>query len=140
MIRPMVLAGLAVGTTLAVALAATPAQQVVLAKYAALARATDPAFEKFSAERGKIFFDARHAGGKPETPDCAACHTSDLAGPGQQKRTGKTIDPMAASVAPSRYTDFGNVEKWFRRNCSDVLGRECTLAEKGDVLAYLLSL
>ena len=47
---------------------------------------------------------------------------------------------MAASVAPTRYTDPDIVEKWFRRNCRDVLGRACSAAEKADVLAYLLSL
>jgi hypothetical protein len=30
------------------------------------------------------------------------------------------------------------VEKWFRRNCNDVLGRTCTPSEKADVMAYLL--
>jgi hypothetical protein len=30
------------------------------------------------------------------------------------------------------------VEKWFKRNCNDVLARACTPAEKADVLAYLL--
>jgi hypothetical protein len=28
----------------------------------------------------------------------------------------------------------------FARNCNDVVGRECTLQEKGDVLTWLLSL
>jgi hypothetical protein len=32
------------------------------------------------------------------------------------------------------------MEKWFKRNCGDVLGRVCTPAEKGDVIAYLNSL
>lgn len=31
-------------------------------------------------------------------------------------------------------------DKWFKRNCNDVLGRQCTPAERADVLAYLLSL
>ena len=46
---------------------------------------------------------------------------------------------MAASANPKRFTDAIEVEKWFKRNCGDVLGRECTAIEKGDVLAYLLS-
>jgi hypothetical protein len=29
------------------------------------------------------------------------------------------------------------VEKWFKRNCSDVLGRACSAQEKGDLLAWL---
>ena len=36
--------------------------------------------------------------------------------------------------------DRCRVEKWFRRNCNDVVGRECTAAEKADVLAWLLTL
>ncbi len=55
-------------------------------------------------------------------------------------RAGKDIEPMAASVNPKRYADRAEVEKWFKRNCNDVVGRECTLAEKGDVLTYLLGL
>jgi cytochrome c peroxidase len=132
---------LMLGTTVGVALAAaTPAQKAVLDQYAGLMKAAEPAFKDFSVERGRAFFFARHASGKPDTPNCTACHSTDLKKSGQQARTGKTIEPMAASVAPKRYTDFANVEKWFKRNCADVLGRECTLAEKGDVLAFLLSL
>lgn len=47
---------------------------------------------------------------------------------------------MAPSVVPTRYTDAATVEKWFKRNCSDVLGRECTAAEKADALVFLLGL
>ena len=32
------------------------------------------------------------------------------------------------------------IERWFKRNCKDVLGRECAAGEKADVLAYLMSL
>ena len=34
---------------------------------------------------------------------------------------------------------MAKVEKWFKRNCNDVLGRVCTPLEKGDVLSYLLT-
>jgi hypothetical protein len=81
----------------------------------------------------------RHTGGKTETPSCTTCHTSELKKPGQT-RAGKEIAPMAASVNAKRFTDPAEVEKWFKRNCSDVLGRECAATEKSDVLAYLLSL
>jgi hypothetical protein len=30
------------------------------------------------------------------------------------------------------------VEKWFKRNCNDVLGRECDVQEKADVLSWLM--
>jgi mono/diheme cytochrome c family protein len=124
----------------ATAIAATnPAQKAIQDQYAALARAADPAFKEGDVKRGEAFFQGRHTGGKSETPSCTTCHTSDLKKPGQT-RASKEIAPMAASVNPKRYTDPAEVAKWFKRNCSDVLGRECTAAEKSDVLAYLLSL
>lgn len=115
------------------------ARQSVLAGYEAEAKAADPGFSGFDAKRGEAFFTANHAGGKPDTPSCTSCHTTNLKGPGQSK-AGKPIEPMAASVNAKRFTDPADVAKWFRRNCNDVLGRECTAAEKGDVLAYLFSL
>jgi hypothetical protein len=47
---------------------------------------------------------------------------------------------MAPAFNPQRFTDAAKVDKWFRRNCKDVLARECSAAEKADVLAWLLSL
>ena len=32
-----------------------------------------------------------------------------------------------------------DVEKWFKRNCKQVLGRECTPAEKGDFITFMMS-
>ncbi|MBP6356968.1 MAG: DUF1924 domain-containing protein, partial [Burkholderiaceae bacterium] len=36
--------------------------------------------------------------------------------------------------------DTAKVDKWFARNCKDVLARECNALEKADVLAYLANL
>ena len=36
------------------------------------------------------------------------------------------------------FTDTAKIEKWFKRNCKDVLERECSAAEKADVLSYLM--
>jgi len=110
-----------------------PAQQAILDHYRQLA-----GVQSFSPERGRAFFLARHQGGKPETPSCTTCHTDDPHKPGRT-RAGKRIDPMALSVNPQRYTDLKKVEKWFRRNCRSVLGRECTAREKGDFLAFMYS-
>jgi hypothetical protein len=46
---------------------------------------------------------------------------------------------MALSASPARYTDPAKVEKWFKRNCNEVLGRECTPQEKGDWLSFMIS-
>jgi len=44
---------------------------------------------------------------------------------------------LAPLVNPDRFSDSAKVEKWFRRNCKDVLSRECTPLEKADVVAYV---
>lgn len=91
-----------------------------------------------SAERGERLFRARAGGG--DTATCTACHSEDARVPGRHIRTGKTIAPLAPAANPERFTDMAKVEKWFRRNCNDVLGRDCSAREKADFAAYMLSL
>jgi len=110
------------------ALAATPAEQ--LAGYTAQAGA--PAVPA----RGQQFFNTRH--GREWT--CASCHGALPTQAGKHASTGKSIDALAPAFNPERFTDTAKTEKWFRRNCNDVASRECTAAEKADVLAWLLAL
>lgn len=114
------------------ALAETPAE--ILASIHKEAASTH-GFQEFSAERGVSFFKAKHAG----EWSCASCHTDNPAMPGKHAKTGKVIDPLAPSGNAARFTNPKKVEKWFKRNCNDVLERACTPQEKGDVLAYLLT-
>ena len=106
--------------------------------YDSQAKASDPAFSAFSAERGEHLFRTKFSSGKPDTPSCTACHTTDPKKTGQT-RAGKDIEPMAASANPKRYTDQAKAEKWFGRNCNNVLGRECTATEKGDFITFMLT-
>ena len=108
--------------------AATPAE--FLAAYTAEAGA--PA----DAARGRAFFLAPH--GKEWS--CASCHGTAPTGNGRHATTAKTIAPLAPAFNAERFTDTAKVDKWFRRNCKDVLARECSAAEKADVLAWLVSL
>ncbi len=85
------------------------------------------------AARGEAFFTTRHGG----EWSCASCHGAPPTGPGTHAGTGKRLDPLAPAANPRAFTDSARVDKWFRRNCRDVLSRECTAAEKADVLAYL---
>ena len=117
---------------------ADPARDTILKAFAAQAKAENPSFTGFSAESGAAFFKASPATGKPETPSCTSCHGATPAATGQT-RAGKPIEPMAVSINASRYTDTKKVDKWFRRNCKSVLGRECTAQEKGDYLAFMIS-
>ena len=100
------------------------------------ARQSSSGFTGFSAQRGERFFNTRHVGDW----SCATCHTADPRQAGRHATTGKSIAPLAPTANPDRFTNPARVEKWFGRNCNDVLGRTCTATEKGDVLAWLLSL
>ncbi|MDF1746953.1 MAG: DUF1924 domain-containing protein [Gimesia sp.] len=104
--------------------------------YAALAKTQDALFDGFDVGRGKSLYITKSLDGKKDTPSCTTCHTNDPTKAGET-RAGKTIDPMAASASPQRYQSLKKAEKWFRRNCKSVLGRECTVTEKGDFLTYM---
>ena len=52
----------------------------------------------------------------------------------------RPIQPLALAFNAERFSDVAKTEKWFRCNCNDVLGRECTPGEKADVLAWLMTL
>ena len=132
------LAGALLAGSLAAAAQADPARDAILAQLAVEAKQADPAFTAFSADRGAAFWQADHAGGKPDTPSCTSCHTKNPTAEGQT-RVGKAIAPMAVSRTPDRFTDPAKVAKWFERNCNTVLGRACTAVEKGDVITYLSS-
>jgi hypothetical protein len=89
-----------------------------------------------SAERGAAFYRSEHRATNGEVIGCASCHTAN---PKQAGRTriGKRIEPLAPAANPERFTDAAKVEKWFRRNCHDVLQRACSAQEKGDFIAWL---
>lgn len=108
--------------------AVSPAEQ--LAGYAV--QAATPA----QPARGQQLFTSKH--GKDWS--CASCHTATPTVDGKHASTGKAIGPLAPAFNPERFTDTVKTEKWFRRNCNDVMGRECTASEKADVLSWLLTL
>lgn len=85
------------------------------------------------AGRGELFFSAKHGG----QWSCSSCHGAPPTSIGKHANTGKTLGTLAPAFNPKAFTDSARVEKWFRRNCKDVLARECSAAEKADVLTYL---
>ena len=121
------------GATLIAALAstseaATPAD--LQAAYSALsASAAAP-------ERGQQLFTSRHG----REWSCSSCHGAVPTRAGRHASTGKAIAPLAPAFNPERFTDAAKTEKWFRRNCNDVIGRECSPAEKADVIGWLRTL
>jgi hypothetical protein len=112
----------------------TPASQL-----AAWARQAGMPVTAFSAPRGEALFRRRHATAGGEEAGCASCHTADPRNPGRT-RAGKTIEPLAPAATPTRFTDAAKTEKWFARNCGDVLGRPCTAMEKGDFVTWLIQI
>lgn len=86
--------------------------------------------------RGQQFFTTVHA----RDWSCSSCHGAEPTQGGRHASTGKSIAPLAPAANPNRFTDTAKAEKWFRRNCNDVLGRECSAGEKADVLAWLITL
>lgn len=104
----------------------TPAQQ--FERFGALAGAPG------QADRGQVFFASRHGG----EWSCSSCHGLPPVKAGKHAGTGKVIAALAPAANPKALTSTAKVDKWFRRNCIDVLERECTAGEKADLLAYLL--
>lgn len=110
--------------------AATPAE--LLAGYTAQAKA--PA----DAQRGEKFFNTVQPGELKLS--CASCHTANPTKLGRNELTEKRIKALAPAANAERFSDRAKVEGWFKANCKETLGRECTAAEKADVLAWLISL
>ena len=103
---------------------------------AQLARFSAEAGRAGVAERGQLFFVSHHG----QEWACASCHGEVPTRSGRHASTGKRLEPLAPAFNTKSLTDTARVDKWFRRNCKDVLGRECTAGEKADVLAWLNSL
>lgn len=134
MSRVLLSLGLLTASVLAVptAQAETPAEILALIKAEA---ATKPGFQGFSAANGETFFHAKHGG----EWSCSSCHTDNPMNEGKHAKTEKVIKPLAPAANAERFTEVKKAEKWFKRNCNDVLDRECTAQEKGDVLSYLMA-
>lgn len=113
--------------------AETPQQirQAYVAEAVSLQAGFSPA-----AKRGEAFFRQRFAI-NDKMPACTSCHTDNPLNAGQHAVTGKTIRPVATATNPERFTDPAKVEKWFGRNCKEVIGRACTPAEKADFVTYM---
>ena len=92
-----------------------------------------------SVSRGEKLFRGKSSVGKT-ADSCTTCHTEDAKAVGQHAKTHKTIDPIAPVAQKDRFTDPAKVEKWFKRNCQEVLARVCTPQEKADFIAYMISL
>lgn len=130
-------------------------------RYAALVKQEDPSFEGFSAERGKAFYFEKHVLPGLGEVNCASCHLED---PRKQIRAHRVeilcrachvinqeehpdpndakkryIEPFTPTVNHERFNDFEKVNRYFDVNCKMVMKRVCTAKEKGDLIAWLLT-
>lgn len=113
--------------------AETPASLV--SEYAAEAAKTSPGFSP-SAKRGQNFF-INEWGVSQKMSNCTTCHGKNLKADGKHVVTEKRIAPFSPAANPERFTSSAKVEKWFKRNCTEVVGRECTAAEKADFIQFV---
>lgn len=115
------------------AFAETPASLV--SGYAAEAAKTTPGFTP-SAQRGQSFL-TKEWGVSQKMANCTTCHGKNLKADGKHVVTEKRIAPFSPAANPERFTSLSKVEKWFKRNCTEVVGRECTAAEKADFIQFV---
>ena len=112
--------------------------QKLAAKYETIAKNINPASTGLSVDDGKAFFN-RELTIKGKQVACASCHTTNPANDGKHMVTGKPIRPLAPAANDKRFTSVDKVEKNFTKHCNDIIGRDCTAQEKGNFIAYLLS-
>lgn len=112
---------------------ATPASDALLAKYKA------EGVSKIDAAKAKSDWTKETKDADGELISCSTCHGTDFSKAGKHRKTHKVIEPMSARVNKDRFTDEKKIEKWFKRNCNDTWGRECTSQEKADFLTFLLA-
>jgi len=119
---------------------------------AALAVTATTAQAAGDAAAGKAFYEKVYSGNKyaqsagVSAVGCVSCHNKNPKQNTRHVKTGKESGPMAVSsgwrdpkTGQARFADAKKTEKWFRRNCKGVLGRECTATEKADFISYLKS-
>ena len=125
---------LVAATVLLAAPASADTPESLMRGYAEQARTTSASYAGPSPAAGRRLFHQQ-----PRDWSCATCHTDQPAATGRHAITGKTIAPLSPVANPERFRDAAKVEKWFKRNCTDTLGRLCTPAEKADLISFLLS-
>ena len=127
LILPMLLAT-------APAWADTPLRSLVY--YSAEAKRDQPGFVADS-ERGRSFV-TRNWGVSQSLSSCAACHGDQPRNSGRHALTGDPIPALSPALTPQRFSNPARVEKRFRRDCNEVLGRMCTAEEKADFIKFVV--
>lgn len=107
-------------------------------KYVQIAQTVNADFSPSAAE-GKIFFNRKFKLKDGKEAACASCHTSNPANTGVHIVTHKPIKPLSPAVNSKRFTDLDKVEDKFTEHCNDILGADCSAAEKANFIVYLMT-
>lgn len=107
-------------------------------KYEGIAKGNDSTYKGLSATDGQAFFNQKVTV-KGKEVACASCHTANPADAGKHIVTGKPIRPLSPVVNPKRFSNTDKVEANFTKHCNDIIERDCTAQEKGNYIAYLLT-
>jgi hypothetical protein len=133
------------GLSAASAQAETATAQKLADKYTATAKAADPKWTGPTVEEGKTFYTREVIQFKGDTKKtgkaiaCASCHTANPADAGKHIITGKKIAPLSPAINAKRFADLDKVEKGFTKHCQEVVGSDCTPAEKASYITYVMS-
>ncbi len=129
---------LAIGALSLNAQADVESAKVFARKYAVVAKTIDPNFKGFIPELGRNFFK-REFTLKGKQVSCSSCHTDNPANTGKHMVTGKPIKPLSPVVEKNRFSNVDKIEEKFVEHCNEIIGRDCTAVEKGNYIAYLLT-
>lgn len=92
----------------------------------------------FTAEAGRQFYLVRRTWQSGDFT-CSGCHTEDPKKEGKHIQTKQPIRPLAPSANPDRFVNVNKVEANFTAHCMDLHERDCRAHEKGNFVAYLMS-
>lgn len=92
----------------------------------------------FTAAEGRKFYLVRRTW-QSRDYTCSGCHSEDPKLQGKHIETKKPIEPLAPVANPDRFTNYEKIEANFRAHCMDLHERDCTAFEKGNFIAYLMS-
>jgi len=93
---------------------------------------------KGNADNGQQLWNKTFSGKAPFTErSCKTCHSANLKNTGKHVRTGKALKPLAPSSNVASLTSEKKIKKWLKRNCKWTTGRECSVQDKSDILAFI---
>jgi hypothetical protein len=108
-------------------------------KYTVIAKSVNANFSGPSVADGKFFFNRKIKTAAGKVLACAYCHTSNPADEGKHAVTGRAIRPLSPAINFKRFNDIDKVEEQFTQHCNDVIGSDCTAAEKANFITYLMT-